>query len=164
MSISSPVSTFHASLWFSIFCQIRHYAHFHQCEGTEMEIDTKNICEYLHLKLSEEQGIIAGFRDLTFYDKYNWWHKCSSVPLIWRQVPIKLPWLKALVMKEGALWWFPVSWTGARLFQQMNLSRCGGFIWIQINNCLSNLKETTNKTGTASAPEVYLLCWAINWS
>lgn len=71
--------------------------------------------------------------------------QCSPVPLIQRQVPIKLPRLKTLIMTEGASLWFPINWTGARLFRQMNLSRRRGFIWIQINNCLSNLKENNDQ-------------------
>lgn len=49
-------------------------------------------------------------------------------------------------MTEGASLWFPFNWTGARLFRQMNLSHHRGFVWIQINNCLSNLKENNDQT------------------
>lgn len=77
MSISNPVSTFQASLWSSIFCQIRHYACFYQSEGTVMDIDTKNIFMYLRRKLPEEEGIIA------FYDKYNWWHDINAHQSHW---------------------------------------------------------------------------------
>ena len=83
-------------------------------------------------------------------------HKCYSIPLIRRQVPIKVPSPATLMMTERGVntLHYASSLSGVTRsgeFRRADLSPRDGFIWIRINNSLSNLKENNDQNRDFSA-------------
>lgn len=93
-------------------------------------------------------------------------HKCWSIPLIRRQVPIKVPSLTTLMMTERGvnMLHYASSLSGvthASEFRQMDLATAP---FESKSIILSpTWKKTMIKTGTLSAPKDLLFCLARNW-